>query len=99
MENEAQLSDAVRLSVNHDFENLLLSQKKIDVYQKAVVQAEENNRITQNKSNNALVNTTELLDANLLLLQSKINLAVAKADVLLAYSKLLETAGLLSNNQ
>jgi outer membrane protein TolC len=66
---------------------------------KAVIQAEENNRITQNKYNNALVNTTDLLDANLLLLQSKINLAVAKADVLLAYSKLLETAGILSTNQ
>jgi outer membrane protein TolC len=99
MENEAQLSDAVRLSINRDFENLLLSQKKIDVYKKAVIQAEENNRITQNKYNNALVNTTDLLDANLLLLQSKINLAVAKADVLLAYSKLLETAGILSTNQ
>ncbi len=99
MENEAQLSDAVRLSVNRDFENLLLSQRKTDVYKKAVVQAEENNRITQNKYNNALVNTTDLLDANLLLLQSKINLAVAKADVLLAYSKLMETAGVLSNNQ
>jgi outer membrane protein TolC len=99
MENEAQLSDAVRLSINRDFEDLLLSQRKISVYKKAVIQAEENNRITQNKYNNALVNTTDLLDANLLLLQSKINLAVAKADVLLAYSKLLETAGLLSNNQ
>ena len=99
MENEAQLSDAVRLSINRDFENLLLSQKKIAVYKKAVIQAEENNRITQNKYNNALVNTTDLLDANLLLLQSKINLAVAKADVLLAYSKLLETAGILSTNQ
>jgi hypothetical protein len=44
-----------------------------------------------------LVNTKELLDANVSLLQSKINLAVAKADVLLSYSKLLETAGILSN--
>jgi outer membrane protein TolC len=99
MENEAQLSDAVRLSINRDFENLLLSQRKIDVYKKAVIQAEENNRITQNKYNNALVNTTDLLDANLLLLQSKINLAVAKADVLLSYSRLLETAGILTTNQ
>jgi outer membrane protein len=99
MANEAQLSDEVKLSVNRDFENLLLSQRKTDVYKKAVIQAEENNRITQNKYNNALVNTTELLDANVLLLQSKINLAVAKADVLLAYSKLMETAGILSSNQ
>lgn len=96
--NEAQLTDAVKLSIYKAYENLLLSQKKTDVYKKAVTQAEENFRITQNKYNNALVNTTELLDANLLLLQSKINLAVGKADVLLAYSKLLETAGTLTNN-
>lgn len=97
LENEAQLSDAVRLQVNRDFENVLLSQKKTEVYKKAVVQAEENYRITKNKYENALVNTKELLDANVSLLQSKINLAVAKADVLLAYSKLLETTGILSN--
>ena len=94
--NEAQLSDGVRLQVNQDFENYLLSQKKTEVYKKAVAQAEENYRITKNKYDNALVNTTDLLDANVSLLQSKINLAVAKADVLLAYSKLLETTGTLS---
>ncbi|MEO6894539.1 MAG: TolC family protein [Ginsengibacter sp.] len=99
MENEAQLSDAVRLQVNQGFENLLLSQRKINVFEKAVAQSEENYRITKNKYDNALVNTTDLLDANVSLLQSKINLAVAKADVLLAYSKLLETTGTLTNNQ
>ena len=97
--NQAQLDDAVKLQVNYDFENYLLSQKKTEVYKKAVIQAEENYRITKNKYDNALVNTTDLLDANVLLLQSKINLAVAKADVLLAYSKLLESTGTLSNNQ
>ncbi|HUZ61931.1 MAG TPA: TolC family protein [Hanamia sp.] len=99
IENEAQLDDVVRLQVNQDFENLLLSQRKISVFEKAVAQAEENYRITKNKYDNALVNTTDLLDANVSLLQSKINLAVAKADVLLAYSKLLETTGTLSDNQ
>jgi outer membrane protein len=94
--NEARLSDNVRLHVNQDYENFLLSQKKIDVYQKAVLQAKENYRITKNKFDNNLVNTTDLLDANVALLQSDINLAVAKADVLLAYNRLLETAGLLS---
>lgn len=99
MANEAELSDQVKLQVNRDFENFLLSQKKTDVYHKAVVQAEENYRITKNKYDNSLVNTTELLDANVSLLQSKINLAVAKANVILAYSKLLETTGTLTNNQ
>lgn len=93
--DEVQLADGVRLNVNQNFENFLLSQRKIDVYKKAVTQAEENYRITKNKYDNALVNTTDLLEANVSLLQSKINLAVAKADVLLAYSKLLETSGVI----
>ncbi len=97
--NEAQLADQVKLQVNRDFENFLLSQKKKDVYRQAVAQTAENYRITKNKYDNNLVNTTELLDANVALLQAKINLAVAKADVLLAYSKLLETTGTLTNNQ
>jgi outer membrane protein len=93
---EAELDDAVRLHINQDYENYLLSQKKKEVYQKAVLQAIENYRITKNKFDNNLVNTTELLDANVSLLQSKINLAVAKADLILAYNRLLETAGILS---
>ena len=94
--NQAQLNDAVRLEVNRNYENYLLSRKKIDVYQRAVVQATENYRITKNKYDNSLVNTSDLLDANVALLQAKINLAVAKADVLQAYDILLETAGLIS---
>ena len=93
---EAQLDDDVKLQVNRDYENYLLTVKKIEVYKKAVLQSAENYRITKNKYDNALVNTTDLLDANVLLLQSKINLAVAKADVYLAYNKLLQTTGTLS---
>ena len=96
--NEAQLADNIRLHINQDFENFLLSKKKTDVYKKAVAQAEENYRITKNKYENALVNTSDLLEANVSLLQSKINLAVAKADVLLAYSKLLETSGIIEQS-
>jgi len=94
--NQALLDNAVRLHVNQDYENFLLSRKKIEVYERAVAQATENYRITKNKYDNNLVNTTDLLDANVSLLQSKINLAVAKADVLMAYDVLLETSGLIS---
>ena len=93
--DQAQLVDEIRLHINQDFENYLLSKRKTDVYKKAVVQAEENYRITKNKYDNALVNTSDLLEANVSVLQSKINLAVAKADVLLAYSKLLESSGII----
>ncbi|HEY5371676.1 MAG TPA: TolC family protein [Hanamia sp.] len=95
--NQAQLSDDVRLQVNQSYEDYLLSQKKTEVYNVAVVQAEENYRITKNKFDNSLVTTTDLLDANVALLTAQIRLAVARADVLLAYSKLLETSGILSN--
>ncbi len=95
-ENQDQLNDMVRLNINKDYENFLLSRKKIDVYERAVAQSTENYRITKNKYDNNLVNTTDLLDANVSLLQSEINLAVGKADVLLAYDMLLETAGLIS---
>ena len=94
--NQASLDDAVRLNVNKDYENFLLSRKKIEVYERAVAQSTENYRITKNKYDNNLVNTTDLLDANVSLLQSKINLAVAKADVLMAYDVLLEASGLIS---
>lgn len=94
--NDSLLEHSIKLQLHKDFEQLLLNEKKITVYQKAVVQSEENFRITQNKYNNNLVNTNELLEANVLMLQSKINLAVAKADVYLAYSKLLQTTGNLT---
>jgi outer membrane protein len=94
---QAVLDDATRLQVNKDYENVVLSQKKTEVYQKAIAQATENYRITKNKYDNNLVNTSDLLDANVALLQSEISLAVAKADVLLAYDRLLQTAGLINS--
>ena len=93
--NESQLQDAVRLEVNSTYQNFLLSRKRIEVYQKAILQAEENNRIVKNKFNNSLATTTDLLDADVALLQVKLNTAFAKADALVAYNKLLQAAGLL----
>ncbi|MEO6820387.1 MAG: TolC family protein [Ginsengibacter sp.] len=92
---QSSLDDGIRLQINKDYEHFLLAKRKITVYEKAVSQAEENARITKNKYDNGLVNTTDLLDANVLLLQSKINLAVSKADVLLGYNRLKQTAGIL----
>ncbi|MEO6404019.1 MAG: TolC family protein [Ferruginibacter sp.] len=90
------LNDATRLQVNKDFQDYLHQQKKIEVYQKAVAQASENFRITKNKYDNSLVTITELLDADVSLLQAQLNAAVAKADAALAYNKLLLTTGNLS---
>jgi outer membrane protein TolC len=97
--NEEQLNDVIRLQVNQDYQNYLLSQKRIDVYQKAFQQATENYRITKNKYDNSLVTVTELLDADIALVQAKLNLSVSSVDAMVAYNKLLHTTGLLNTAQ
>jgi len=91
--NEEQLSDNIKLQVNQAYQAYLLSQKKIQVYEKSVLQAEENYRITKNKYDNALATTTELLDADVALLQTRLSVTNAKADSFLAYNKLLQVTG------
>ncbi|CAN5716354.1 TolC family protein [soil metagenome] len=93
--NQDMLNDNIRLQVNKAYQAYLLSRKKIEVYQKALVQAEENYRITKNKYDNALATTTDLLDADIAQLQSKLNITNANADAVVAYNKLLQTAGIL----
>lgn len=94
--NEEVLGDAVRLQVNRDYKNYLLTQQKITVYTRSLEQAAENYRITNNKYANSLVTTTDLLEADVAQMQARLNLAFAKADALGAYNKLLQTAGLLT---
>ena len=92
---ESQLNDDIRLDVNHAYLNFLSSQKKIEVYEKAVEQAIENYRIVKNKHDNNLETTTDLLDANTKQLLERMNLIFAKAEAVVAYNKLLQAAGLL----
>lgn len=94
--NEAMLTDNIHLEVNRAYENYVVSRKKIDMYQKAIEQAEENYRITKNKHDNSLATTTDLLEADVADLQAKLNYTTAKADAVVAYNKLLETVGVLS---
>lgn len=96
--NENQLKDQIRLQINQAYQSYQLSLKKIEVYQKAVEQAQENYRITQNKYNNALATTTELLDADVAELQTNINLTNARADAQVAYQQLLRVAGLITSH-
>lgn len=94
---EAMVNDQVRLQVNKSYLDLLSSRKKIDVYAKAVEQAEENYRITKNKYDNSLATTTDLLDADVAQLQARLNYVFAKADAVVSYNTLLQAAGLLTN--
>lgn len=87
------LNDNIRLQVNNAYFNWLNSQKKIEVFVKAKEQATENYRIINNKYNNSLATTTDLLEADVAALQAKLDLLFAKADAVVAYSRLLESAG------
>ncbi|GAB2830971.1 TolC family protein [Ferruginibacter profundus] len=91
------LGDNIRLQINQAYQGYLVSRKKIEVLEKSVLQATENYRITKNKYDNSLATTTELLDADVALLQSKLSVTNAKADSFLAYNKILYAAGLLKN--
>lgn len=94
--NEAMLSDNIRLQVNKSYLSLVSSRKKIDVYAKAVTQAEENYRIVKNKFDNSLATTTDLLDADVAQFQARLSYTLARADAFVAYNKLLQTTGILS---
>ncbi len=90
------LSDNIRLQINKAYFTLISNRKKIDVNAKAVEQAEENYRIVKNKFDNSLATTTDLLDADVALLQAKMSYTLAQADAFVSYHKLLQTAGILA---
>lgn len=94
---ELSLDERVRLQVNKAYLDCLSSQKKIDVYQRSVDQANENYRITRNKYENSLASTTDLLDADVAQLQARLNYAFSKADALVTYYQLLKVTGQSAN--
>ncbi|HRI19837.1 MAG TPA: TolC family protein [Panacibacter sp.] len=90
------LTDEIHLSINKAYQGYASGLKKIEVYNKAVEQATENYRISKNKYDNSLLLLTDLLDADVAQLQAKLNLTLAKADVVLSYQTLLQKAGMLN---
>lgn len=95
--NNDLLNDNVTLEVKRDYQNDLYAHKKIDVYQRALEQAEENYRITLNKYNNGLETITNLLDADTARITANVNVVTSKADAALAHKKLLQTTGTINN--
>lgn len=93
--NQEMLNDQIRQQINQAYQAYLVSVKKIDVYEKSVLQATENYRVTKNKYDNSIATTTELLDADVALLQTKLSVTNSKADSFLAYNKLLQLTGSL----
>lgn len=92
----AMARDQITIQVQDASENYKLSLKQYQVYQKAQTQATENYRIVNDKYENGLVDTNDLLEADLDQLQAKINLAFAKADISQRYYELLNAKGLIN---
>jgi len=90
------MNDNNKLEVNREYQNSDYSKKRIAVFEKAAVQANENYRITKNKYDNGLATMTELLDADAAQIAANVGVINAKADAALAYRKLLQTTGTLT---
>jgi len=85
--------DDIRKDVNKNFILYRQSLERIKVLQEAVAQAEENERITESKFRNNLVNTTDRIDAQTLLYQARVNLELAKSDATIAWYDMLHSTG------
>lgn len=88
-----QTADNVKMEVNQSYLNFKLATDKIELNRKAVAQAQENYKMMQSRFTNNVVLATDLLDANIALLQTRVNLENARADAELAYQKLLKSTG------
>lgn len=88
-----QQLDEIHKDVNKNYILYKVSLEKIKVLRDAVTQAEENERITESKFRNNLVNTTDRIDAQTLLYQARVNLELAKSDATIAWYDMLHSTG------
>lgn len=88
------LADQVKMSVNQNYLTYTEALQKIQLDQDIIEQAQENYKILKNKYANSLATLTDLLDAELSLLQAHLNQANAKADAQVAYYNLLKSIGI-----
>jgi outer membrane protein len=94
----AILTDRVKIQVQESLENYNLALKQNKVYTEAVEQATENYRIVNDKYENGLSDTNDLLEADVQQLQARINEAFSKADITQRYYELLNASGKLTNS-
>lgn len=91
------MNDQIKVQVKNAAQDYELALKKYGVYEKSVEQAVENYRIVKDKYDNGLSDTNDLLEADVQQLQSKLDLAYAKAGIMQQYYNLLRAEGALIN--
>ena len=92
------LSEKIKIQVQQAIENYNLSLKQNLVYEQAIGQATENYRIVKDKYDNGLSNTTDLLEADVVQLNSKINYAYSRANIMLKYYEMQSASGQLTQS-
>lgn len=91
------VTEQVKVQVKDAMENYNLAIKQNKVYTEAVTQAAENYRIVKDKYDNGLVDTNDLLEADVEQLQAKLNETFSKADITQRFYELLNVSGKLTN--
>lgn len=89
--------DKIFIAVNKCYQQYQANLQHIELLQTSVKQAEENDRIMEEKYKNQLATTTDRIDAQTLYYKSLIALSIAKAAAIKAYYKLKAVTGTLQS--
>lgn len=92
-EKRKLLKDQIELEVYNNFLSVIGEKKKITLSKLTVESAKENYRLVEDKYNNQLETSTELINAQTDLIDAEIRLATAIADYSLAITKLKMASG------
>ena len=87
------LKDRVTLEVTANYLNINKSEERMTVSEQSVKQAEENYKVTDEKFKNGLALNSDLLDAEVALLQAKTNYIQSVVDYELALAQLKKSIG------
>jgi outer membrane protein TolC len=88
-----QVEDGITLDVTQAYLNLEQAKQKIGVARQGVAQAEENYRVTTKRFNAGLASTSDLIDAEVALLQAKTNETNTLVDYKLAQARIAKAIG------
>lgn len=89
----AMLKDGITLEVTQSYLNFKQAKQRIELAQLSVDQASENLRVTREKFKAELTTNSELLDAEVALLQTKVQLVQSQVDYELAEARLEKSIG------
>lgn len=90
---QKEIDNNVRMEIKKRYLEYQQKQEKLVINSRAIEQAQENFMIAENKYNNGLLLLSDYLEANSLMLLSKINYATTRSEVMVAYYELQESMG------